>query len=66
MAKEIKREIKKIYSSSGSKLVYIPADIAEIAGLENGVEVVVSLQHGKHGFFVAIWKSKNQPKMREI
>jgi len=67
MAVEIKRETKKVYVTGGSsKFVLIPADMAEIAGLDENAEVVVSLQHGKYGYFIAIWRKKNQPKMREI
>jgi len=66
MAQEIKRETKRVFMSGNSRAILIPSDIAEIAGLEEGVECVVSLQVGKHGFFVAIWRKNNQPKPRDV
>jgi len=66
MAQEIAREEKKIITIGSSKGVLIPANLAKIAGLEEGTECIVSLQVGKHGFFIAIWRKNNQPKPRDV
>ena len=65
-SKEIESKKQSVISVNGGAQITIPKDWRAMIGLmNNGVqidEVTVSLNRGKHGFFLAVYNSEYQQK----
>lgn len=48
----------KLVTIGGSIGVILPPDLRNEFGIEEGTELTLSLEKGKHGIFLAIWKKK--------
>ncbi len=56
---EYEKKVIKVGTSLG---IYIPADLAKYIGLEEGSEIVVSDDKGKHGKFISFWRKDQDEK----
>lgn len=52
----LEKTTKEIIDMNGSRALVIPASIADKMQLKDNTVVNVSLEQGKHGIFIAIWK----------
>lgn len=50
------KEERDITTVGGSTALIIPAQLADKWDVQLGTKVIISLEKGKHGEFLAIWK----------
>jgi len=50
---KVEREISAV---GGSNVIYLPTEMLEKAKWKIGDKVTLSLEQGKHGIFLAVWK----------
>jgi antitoxin component of MazEF toxin-antitoxin module len=60
MVSEINLTIPRTtFKNGGSVAVGIPTELASALGIDIGSDVQLSLMSGRHGKFIAIWKTGN-------
>jgi len=47
---------KKIIKTGTSHALIIPADVMKYLNFEEGTEIILQPEEGKHGKFLAIWR----------
>lgn len=52
---------RKIVKNGSSNAIIIPIDILKFLGFEEGTEILMKAEEGKHGKFVSFWR-KDQNK----
>lgn len=61
--KKILFKVKKdIYNLGNSKAIILPAQVLDILEMEGGTAVTLTVEEGKHGKYIAIFK---QPQTEE-
>ncbi len=53
---------KKIFKSGGSLALTIPKHVVNYLDLDEGVEVGIVADEGKHGKYIGLWNIKQQEK----
>lgn len=46
----------KVINIGGSKYISIPPELIKFLKLDNGVELNIAAQRGKHGKYIAFWR----------
>lgn len=50
--------IKKIVQTGNSQCVVIPSDVLTYLELQQGDQVVIVVEKGKHGKYITVWKKE--------
>ena len=56
---------KKIIRIGNSKGIYIPSELLEYLGIDEGDELILQDDVGKHGKFVSFWSEERQRQESE-
>lgn len=59
------RNIKTMGSGEGSFFLVIPKDIAKYMKFESNTGVIINVEEGKHGKFLAIWRQDEDKSIVE-
>lgn len=54
----VEKVTKKVKQVGNSKAIFIPKNMAQKIGFKAETEVIISLENGRYGLYIALWPLK--------